>query len=99
MHEPNTPPTSLPQLPINGKKTPLIIIDKHRNVLDNPFVGYVCAKKAMSDRKAKKIPFSDCEIESCGLVLFGSHGAGLTNKRNFFQWQHVGENRVKSRGK
>ena len=42
---------------------PLINIDKHINVLDNPYVGYVCAKKAMSDHKAKKIHFSDCENE------------------------------------
>ena len=56
----------------------------------------------MSERKANKINFSDCEIETLvgeiearKKVLFGSHGAGLTNKRQFFECQHVGENRVK----
>ena len=42
---------------------PVVKIDKHINVLDNPYVGYVCTKKAMSDRKTK-IHFSDCEIET-----------------------------------
>ena len=43
---------------------PVVNIDEHINVLDNPHVGYVCAKKAMSERKAKKRHFSDCEIET-----------------------------------
>ena len=47
-----------------AKKQPLINIDKNINVLDNTYVGYVCAKKAMSDPKAKKINFSDSEIET-----------------------------------
>ena len=81
---------------------PLINIDKHIHVLDNPYVVYVCAKKAMLEHKAKKIHFSDCEIEMLveeiearKKVLFGSHGAGFTNKRTFFEWPHVGENQIK----
>ena len=34
-------------------------IDKHIHVLDNPYVGYVWAKEAMSDRKTKMQHFSE----------------------------------------
>ena len=88
------------------QETPLINTDKHINVLDNPYVSCVCVNKAMSEHKAKKIHFSDCEtevlvgmIEARKKVLFGSHGAGLTNKRTFVEWQHVGESRIESKVK
>ncbi len=61
------------------KETPLINTDTHINVLDNPYVGFVCAKMAMSKHKGKKKIFSDREIkmlvgetEARKNVLFGS---------------------------